>query len=335
MRRILFIILCIIIAGGAEAQKKQQQVIVKTPGRLQKDGSVVPGKRIAQAYTTIKDNNTYESDTQGEFVFVVGADGIFRVERVEKSGYQLVDLDFILSQQKYKAEPLYVLLEQPDTQLADKLATERKIRRQLNTRLQQAEERIDALLAEKKITEEEYRAELQKLYDNQEKSEKLISDMAEEYSKMDFDQVNEFNREVAALILEGELDRADSLLMTKGSIEERIEELNEHRKLNEQAREDLEQSEAFATAKMEDIAEQCYQKHQIHALKNEHTEAAYYLEQRAKLDPINIEWQLEAGIYIQEYLADYDKALKIYERTLQSSAISHRGGQKSQIYMPV
>ena len=60
----------------------------------------------------------------------------------------------------------------------------------------------------------------------------FISEMAERYSKMDFDEVDEFNRRISSLILEGKLTEADSLLNTKGDINSRTDILRQHQKAN-------------------------------------------------------------------------------------------------------
>ena len=78
-----------------------------------------------------------------------------------------------------------------------------------------------------KISEEEYRKALQKIYDDQSKNEKLISEMAERYSKIDYDQISDFDREFNQYILNGELTKADSLLNTKGDIDSRIKLFNQ------------------------------------------------------------------------------------------------------------
>jgi hypothetical protein len=59
---------------------------------------------------------------------------------------------------------------------------------------------------------------LQQLYDDQQNNEKLIADMAKEYAEMDYDQMDELNRQISKAILNGELTKADSLLRSKGDI---------------------------------------------------------------------------------------------------------------------
>ena len=59
---------------------------------------------------------------------------------------------------------------------------------------------------------------MQQLYDDQQNNDKLIADMAKRYSTLDYDQLDEFYRQVSYFIENGELTRADSLLRTRGDI---------------------------------------------------------------------------------------------------------------------
>lgn len=57
MKRIalLLLILCFVVPDIAKAQQHQQEAIVKTRGRLQDDGSIVEGRRIAEATVVVKE----------------------------------------------------------------------------------------------------------------------------------------------------------------------------------------------------------------------------------------------------------------------------------------
>lgn len=108
-----------------------QQGIVKTKGRLNGTGKLVAGERLAGATITVKGRTPAVSGANGEFSFPVPGKFFF-LQSVSKQGYSISDPDILSKQYSYsKDNPLYVVLEKPDTQLADKLAAERKIRRTL------------------------------------------------------------------------------------------------------------------------------------------------------------------------------------------------------------
>jgi ABC-type dipeptide/oligopeptide/nickel transport system ATPase subunit len=137
--------------------------------------------------------------------------------------------------------------------------------------------------------------------------------MVERYSKIDYDQLSEFDQKISELILNGELIKADSLLRTKGDINERVSQYKKHEAINAKEREELsqrqeqlEQSEALAIQERDDLANDCYCKFEIFKMQHWNDSAAYYLELRASLDTINAEWLNEAGLFLYNYIANYE-----------------------------
>lgn len=318
MKRILTAIVFCLLALSAVAQT--QRVVVKTPGRQQDDGSITKGQRIAEAYVTVQGGNTYESDTNGELRMGKPSTGKYRFSGVRKEGYELADADFLMRSYIYSdVEPLYITLVKPSEQLEVQLHAEQKVRRTLKQQLERVESEIERQYEAQKITEEEYYQRLQQVYDDIERNDKLIGYMSERYAGLDFDCLDEFNRELNRLIINGELAKADSLLITAGDIESEYAALLRHRAINQELHHDIEQSEEFTRKRIEDIASRCYSKHQIHSLRYERDSAAYYLELRAELDPENMEWQVELAEYLIEYIADYDTALTIYDKAVAKS----------------
>lgn len=320
----LILLLFTVFCSGISAQI--QQGIVKTKGRLGTNGSVMHGKRLQGATVIIKGRYAVVSGVNGTFSFHVPEQN-FYLQNVKKQGYLLTDMDILSKQYSYSKEnPLYIVMETPDTQTADKLAAERKIRRTLQKTLQQREDEIELLKAENKISQQEYQKKLQDLYSSQEKNEKLISDMAEHYSKMDYDQMDEFNRRINELILNGELVKADSLLNTKGDINTRIATFRHHQEANaeeeselSQRQENLSKSKAYTQKELEELAKDCYHKSEIFKMSFQNDSAAYYLETRAELDTMNVDWQLTAGGAVGKYLNAYEHAMFYFQRALRNA----------------
>jgi len=164
------------------------------------------------------------SGADGTFTLAVPGKS-FMLTRVQKNGYELADRDLLGKTYSTSSEPFIVVMDTPDALLAQRLSSERKLRRTLQQQLQAREDEIEALREQQRITEDEYHKKLQELYASQENNEKLIADMAERYARMDFDQLDDFRRRVAACIQNGELTRADSLINTRGSLESRAAEI--------------------------------------------------------------------------------------------------------------
>ena len=307
MKNLLLILLFLSVSFSASAQT--QQGYVKTRGRLV-NGSVVAGQRLSGVTVQVKGRNAVVSKANGTFSFPVHANR-FSIQNVKKQGYALIDPEAIAKQYNYSANPLILVMETPSQQTGDKLETERKLRRTLTRQLQQHEDEIEHLKEQNKLTEEQYHQALQELYAEQEKSMNLVSQMAERYSRIDFDQLDEFNRHVSECIIEGRLTEADSLIKSKGDLKERIATHNKHHQANVEARKHLEDSEAMEIKNRDDLAQDCYNQFLIHKLQHHPDSAAYYIEQRAFLDTTNVDWLCEAAIYLKD-TGNIDNALSLF-----------------------
>lgn len=307
MRKALLILILILCALSAFAQ--MQQGYVKTRGRLV-NGQVVAGRRLSGVTVQVKGRNAVVSKANGTFSFPVPANR-FSIQSVKKQGYVLVDPEVTARQYSYSTNPLILVLETPSQRISDKLETERKLRKTLTRQLEKQEDEIEHLKEQNKLTEEQYHQALQELYAEQEKSMNLVSQMAERYSRIDFDQLDEFNRRVSECIIEGRLTEADSLIKSKGDLKERIATHNKHHEANVEARKHLEDSEAMEIKDREDLAQDCYSQFLIHKLQHHPDSAAYYIEQRALLDTTNVDWLYDAANYFKES-GKYDKSLALF-----------------------
>ena len=313
-----FFLLSAAIMFGIMLSAQTQQGYVKTKGRLAGDGSVIAGKRIPNATIQVKDRTPVVSQVNGTFSFPIPAKNFYLIN-VQKQGYVLTDPEVLSKQYSYSTNDLIIVLEDLAQQEADRRAIERKISGKLYAQLLQQGEELDDLRKQNKITEEKYRELLQQLNQYQDDNEKIIKDMADRYTKMDFDQIDEFNKKVSEFILNGELTKADSMLRTKGDILERIDKLNQQHEANVQVKTNLEKSESLEQREREDIASDCYRRFEIYKMQHLNDSAAYYLELRANLDTTNIEWQNDAGKFLYEYLADYEKTLSYFSLVLRQS----------------
>lgn len=313
MKRSLFFILCLSLTLGAVSQT--QTGYVKTPGRMV-NGKRVPGEGLKGATVQVRGRTSIlVKNADGSFSFPVSAKQ-FVIQSVKKNGYQLVDADAAPKTYILSSAPVYLVMETPSQQMEKKLKAERKLRTTLSNKLQQREAEIEELKEQNRITREQYLAAMQQIYDLHDSNVQLIGDMADYYSRIDYDQLDDFNTQVSELILEGRLTLVDSLLRSKGDINERIRQLNKHHEANVQTREQLEKSEAVEQFDREDLARDCYSFFRRFVLDNQLDSAACYIEMRAALDTGNCQWQADAGSFLMrrglstragEY---FDRALK-------------------------
>ena len=322
-----FVFFYLFLLVYASASSQIQQGLVKTPGRINADGEYVPGKGISNVLVKVKGANEVNSGNTGCFSLKL-LKTKFYLENVIKNGYVLVDNDVLSKEYSISPDTFKIVLAAPQEQLDAELANERRIRRNLTRQLQKREDEIEELYASNKILKAERDSALQQLYSAHANNEKLIKDMVERYSRIDFDNLDEYNRKISEYILEGELVKADSMLNSKGDIHSRIEQLRSQERINEAERAELDEREAallkseeYARKNLDDIAADCYHKFEMFKIQHLNDSAAYYIELRAGLDTTNIYWQFDAGGFISEYLAEYDKAINYYKLALQSALL--------------
>ena len=297
MKKLILLLICVCTMTASLAQT--QAGYVKTKGRMGSNGKVIPGTPLAGATVRIKDRSTVVSQANGKFSFPVPSKTFF-VQGVKKQGYVLTDPEVVIRQYVFSSNPLTLVLETPERLTADKLENERKIRRTLQRQLQAREDEIEKLMEENRITTMQYQEALRQLYDEQQINERLISDMAERYAQIDFDQEDKFNLRISDCILNGRLTEADSLLRSKGDINARIDELNKHHDANAQMRSSLEKSEASEKRNRDDIAQDCYHFFEKFFMEHKNDSAAHYIALRAALDKTNPNWQFDAGCFFQK-----------------------------------
>ena len=311
MRFLLFtLLLSISIFSYADSV---QQGCVKTRGRMI-NGKHVPGQGLPGSIVSIKDRTAIGvKNNNGTFSFQV-TDNQFRIDSVKKKDYVLLDADVASKTYTHTADTLFFVMETPEQILQDKLATERRLRRSLQAKLQTRENELDSLIALQKITQEEYQQSLQKLYAEQSENDKLISDMAERYSTLDYDQMDEFYRQVSYYIEQCEFVKADSLLKTRGNIHVQLEAAKQQGKAIQQEEEMLQQAKMVHQHDIDELAKRCYSYFENFKIQHQNDSAAYYLEQRMQLDTTNVEWLDEYADFLKKYLAQYNRALEYYQQ---------------------
>lgn len=318
MKRLLTTIFLIFCASAFVCAQTTQSGYVKTRGRMDKNGTLVPGTRIGGVAITLTSGHSTVGDANGNFKLTV-PDKKYYLRNVQKQGYALVDPEVLSKTYVQSANPLVITMELPEKQLEDQLKSERRLRRELQKQLQLKEQEIDSLQENGKITEEEYHAALQKLYVEQSSHEKLISDMARQYAEIDYDLLDQFYRQVTFCIENGDLLKADSLLHSRGDVRQQVEEHLRRGEALQEQKEKLSKAELAYAADNEELARRCYSYYEKFAAQYRNDSAAYFLEMGASLDTTNVMWQMETGTYIYVYLAQYDKAMSYFQRALRQA----------------
>ena len=320
MKRVM--LFSIMIAAMAFCFAQTQKGVVKTRGRMVA-GKLVPGTLLQGATVQVEGRQAILAK-DGKFSFPV-TDGKFVIKSVTKQGYSLVDAE-VCRQYSYSPTPLQIVMEVPGQQLSDQLAKERALRRELERRMQQREDEIDAM----NISFDEKNRLLLQVAKEREANENIIKEMAQYYSTLDYDQLDAFQQKVSECLERGDMERADSLLQSRGSIGKRISQVIDRKTAQAKEEESLKQRQKILDEsrkglqkEIEVVAADCYNYYQRYLLSHQNDSAAHYLIVRSALDTDNVDWLREAASFIELYLGDYNKALDYYRSMLKKAERMH------------
>ena len=293
-KRRFFSLVLMLVTLASSAQV--QHGYVKTKGTASKRGERLNGVTVS-----VRGGSSVVSTGKGEFSFNVPGKN-FSFSSVSKNGYVLTDRDFLGRNFVQSSEWKVIVMEKPEQRAQEVKKIKEQVRNSLEADIKKKEAEIARLEKEGKRSASEIRKLKQQLYNAIDANEKLVEEMAERFVSIDYDQMDDVNRRATELILNGELEEAKKLLDSQGDITEIINDVNKKK-------EEAQKAQNHA-------ADLCYNKYNLFLLQHQNDSAAYYLEQRTLLDTTNVQWQLEAGTFFEDYLAQYDKAQSFFEAAL-------------------
>ncbi|MCM1067198.1 MAG: tetratricopeptide repeat protein [Muribaculaceae bacterium] len=302
-----------------------QSGLAKTRGKLKANGTVVAGKPLAGVAVKVRGANETRSGADGTFAF--NAPSVFILENARKKGFVLSDADLTSRPVKRSAAVFTIVLEDEAERKAELDAVAARIRRTLNARIREREDSLAALREQLRISDEQYRAMISRLYDEHSADEELIAALAERYTATDWDSADEQQRRISALIIAGELERADSLLNAGGDLGRAVlsalkaksaisadeADIARRQARNEQARK-------AQVREAEALAERCLAKSEIMRLKHLNDSAYHYLTLRSTLMPSRLDYLTEAGSFAEIFLGDAEEAARVYSRAMDIAA---------------
>ena len=313
----LVLLLLLAVSASANAQTQIQNARVKTRGRMV-DGQYVPGKGLPGTVVSIEGiTDIGVRNANGTFSFPVDNNNYF-VETVTKNEYVLIDSDAAPKFYNYSEDTLYFVMGMPEQMFEDLLEAKDKIRKTLECEWKNAMAEIKRLKEENRISQEEYLEKLEQLMSNQEKNEDLVNEMAKRYSTLDYDQLDVFYKKVNSYIEEGKLTKADSMLRSRGNVSAQIDAQLEKEESIRHREEEIAKAKSVLMHDKKELEQRCYSYFESFKMQHEYDSAAYYIEQRARIDTLNAEWQSDAGKYLYKQ-KQYSKAEKYLESSLKLS----------------
>lgn len=297
-----------------------QQGIVKTNGRPNKPGT--PLGNVA-----VKASGRSVSLSAADGAFGIAMNGMkggeaFFLTSVTRHGYELADRNSVGRKYSFSPSVPMVLTMVSKSELeAEKqrirnnaiVATQKKYEQQV----EELEKKLEAQI----ITADAFGEKLQELQAMMDKYNELVENLADKYARTDYDQIDEVDKEINIAIEEGLFDKADSLIHTKGDIDERhkkalewsLSSKKQKGVLDEQMAQ-WETSEASRLKELENLAEDYYHSFTIDLSRMNYEKALSWLVKRSELDPERSDWLIDIASYYKNFLAKYDLAMEYFDR---------------------
>lgn len=285
------------------ALAQTQAGIVKTRGR-KVNGQMVPGQRLSKALIEVEGINNVLSDDNGAFSFRAKAK-TYVIKNVTKNDYELVDVE-VCGSHECSTDSIPLVMEKSGHFKLEMTKRAQKIREELSKDYQR---KLDSLETLQDIADDRLQALIDSLDSLNQANEKIAKELAKYYVSLDYDQLNEQEREDAELMEKGELDIMLQRLRARGDMDQRI---REHRRHQEQAQRELESDAA-----------DCFKYYQCHLTKHKNDSALAYLQRRTTIDTLRIDWQEDLARFFSEYMAQYTQAMDCYQHALRLSTAQY------------
>ena len=318
MKRTLYILYFILHAIACLAQN--QSGMVKTLGRPAQKGVPLAGVtvRIAEAH------NAVVSGKYGAFSLPINKkDGeSFVIRQVQKAGYELNDRDLIGRKYAFSStHPITIVMVSAKQLQAEKARIESNAYSVAEKNYRNKLAALEAQLKNGQIDAENYNGQIRSLQGDFERFQSLIDGLSEHYAHIDYDEMDENEKEIAQCIENGNFDKADSLIHqcfdVTDVLSRNLKALDRIEQGISQAKDviaDTNRLMAEVLKRQAKDAEYLYQLYTIALARFDNEKAGQYILTRAELDTTNVEWTVQAAKFIADYRSDYDEAMRCYDR---------------------
>ena len=318
MKHTLCILYFILHAIACLAQN--QSGMVKTLGRPAQKGVPLAGVtvRIAEAH------NAVVSGKDGAFSLPMNKkDGeSFVIRQVQKAGYELNDRDLIGRKYAFSStHPITIVMVSAKQLQAEKARIENNAYSVAEKNYKNKLAALEAQLKNGQIDAENYNGQIRSLQGDFERFQSLIDGLSEHYAHIDYDDMDENEKEIAQCIENGNFDKADSLIHqcfdVTDVLSRNLKALDRIEQGISQAKDviaDTNRLMAEVLRRQAKDAEYLYQLYTIALARFDNEKAGQYILTRAELDTTNVEWTVQAAKFIADYRSDYDEAMRCYDR---------------------
>lgn len=299
-----------------------QQGVVKALGKPGQKGKPIESVVIR----AVGQHNPVLSDSNGEFLLPLGnlkdGDG-YAFHSIHKKGYVLVDDGLIGRTFAYSSTvPIQITMTTQEQLQEEKLRIEANAYRVAESEYKSQSERLERALAEQTISEEFYREQIKQLRERFERFQLMIDSLSDHYAKVDYDELSESDIEINICIETGDIDHAFELLdaklnpgATRSLNYEAISRVESVIAASESMMKELQKKQLAILEQQKIDGEDLYRLYTIALARFDNLLAAKYIQTRAELDTTILDWQIDAGRFLENYISDFAMSKVYYDRS--------------------
>lgn len=291
-----------------------QEGIVRTIARRGQSGQPVEGTVIRLQGS----HNKVASRSNGEFSLLLhnlqNGDA-YTIASIYKSGYEPAEQELIGKRLPCSDQvPMEILLVSKIQLMQEREAIETKARENVEIYYQAKMDSLEQLLATKQISEAEMAKQKQRLESQYENFEPLLQAMSDVLARTDYQRMDSLTVLMQQAVENGNPEEAERLLKEKGNMDQREAVLREWGKNIQALQKEVDRNQEAYYRQKRDLEDDCYRLYSAYLTRFRNDSADYYIQKRAALDTLNIDYQLQAGQFVMKIMADYSLARMYYER---------------------
>ena len=291
-----------------------QEGMVRTIARKGQSGQPIEGAVIRLQGS----HNKVASRTNGDFSLLLhdlqNGDP-YAIASIVKSGYEPAEQELIGRRLPCSDQvPVEILLVSRLQLMQEREAIETKARENVEIYYQVRMDSLEQLLAAKQISEAELAKQKQRLESQYENFEPLLQAMSDVLARTDYARMDSLTALMQQAVENGNPEEAERLLREKGSMEQREAVLREWGKNIQALQNEVDKNQDEYLKQKRDLEDDCFRFYSACLTRFQNDSANYYIQKRAALDTLNVDYQLQAGQFVMKIMADYPLAKMYFER---------------------
>lgn len=291
-----------------------QEGIVRTIARKGQSWEPIGGTVIRLQGT----HNKVASRSNGEFSLLLhdlqNGDP-YVIASIVKSGYEPSEHELIGKRLPCSDQvPVEILLVSKIQLIQERESIETKARANVEIYYQAKLDSLEQLLASKQISKEELAKQKQRLESQYENFEPLLQAMSDVLARTDYARMDSLTILMQQAVESGNPEEAERLLREKGSMEQREAVLREWGKNIQALQNEVDKNQDEYLKQKRDLEDDCFRFYSACLTRFQNDSANFYIQKRAALDTLNVDYQLQTGQFVMKIMADYSLAKMYFER---------------------